>query len=63
MQRGEGGGEATATAASMHRCSLLNVSISPSLLPSASPPSAFDLPLRAAVQIRHHQMASVLQES
>lgn len=43
MQRGEGGREATATAASMHRCSLLNVSISPSLLPLL-PPSAFDLP-------------------
>lgn len=39
MQRGEGGREATATAASMHRCSLLNVSISPSLL--ASPASLF----------------------
>lgn len=34
MQRGEGGREATAAAASMHCCSLLNVSISPSLLPS-----------------------------
>lgn len=36
MQREEGGGEVTATAASMHRCSLLNVSISPSLLPPHS---------------------------
>ena len=32
-----GGREATATAASMHRCSLLNVSISPPLLPSPPP--------------------------
>lgn len=41
----ERGGEATATAASMHCCSLLNVSIAPSLPPT---PSAFDLPLCAA---------------
>lgn len=47
-RRGEGGREATATAASMHRCSLLNVSISPSLPPSTLP-SAFDLPICAAV--------------
>lgn len=42
MQRGEGGWEATATAASMHRCSLLNVSISPSPL---SPPHPLPLHL------------------
>lgn len=64
MQRGEGGREATA--ASMHRCSLLNVSISPSLLPPSPPSlplSAFDLPLCAAAQTCRHQMASVLEET
>lgn len=59
MQSGEGGWEATATAASMHRCSLLNVSISSTPSPSTLPPS-FDLP-PFAMQTHRHQMASALQ--
>lgn len=52
MQRGEGGREATA--ASMHRCSLLNVSISPSLLPPALPPSlSLHLTFLSVLQRKH----------